>query len=386
LSEQCTGNVVPDTVQTIELDMPRRVLFFVILGVVILAAAAYWRFRASALDAARPRPAPVVAVGTPILDTLTRVAVFTGDVLPVQQASIYSRVSGNIEAMVVDIGSSVKRGQLLALIDTTLFAQNVRQTYGIWRQAEATAKNLQVTYERTKSLFDKKLGSQQELENSETALSVAKAQSDAAQANYRNAVTTLSYCRITAPFSGYITRRSLDAGAYVNNNPASQSSSLFTLMALDTVHVFVNVVERDIQILDTVSGVEVSVDGLPGQLFTGRINRIGQALDVGTRTLPVQIVIPNPKRELKPGMFATTRIILERRSGVPSVPAEVVMKDDQGAYLFTVGADSVAHKRPVTIGISERNRIELRSSIPDGERIVTDGQHLLRDGVKVRIR
>ncbi len=366
--------------------MRRRVIVITVIVAVLLIAGVVWRFRVTSQEAARPRPAPVVALGAPQPDTLTRVSAFTGDILPVQQATIYSRVSGNVEAMFVDIGSNVRRGQLLAMIDTTLYAQNVRQTYGLWRQADATAQNAKITRDRTKALFDKKLASQQDLDNSETALSVAVAQVEAAQANYRNAVTTLGYCRITAPFAGYITKRYLDPGAYVNNIPTAQTASLLTVMDIDTVRVMVNIVERDIPLLDSVSTVEVAVDGVPGRVFSGSIRRIGEALDPATRTLPVQVDIVNKDRALKPGMFATTRIILERKVNAPALPEEVVQTDDNGSFVYVVGPDSVARKRPVTTGITDRNKTEIVGGIAAGDRVVVAGQHLLRDGMTVRFK
>lgn len=362
--------------------------FYIIIGVVAvaLAALAYLRIQQNTLDASRvTRPAPIVETGAPRREHLTRELTHTGDILPIQQANIYSRVTGNIERMYVDIGTAVKQGQVLALIDTTLYTQTARQTYSQWKQMEASLENTRATLERTKALLQKNLVSKQEMDNAETAFKVAQANVDAAQAVYRNAVTQLAYCRITAPFSGYITKRMLDAGAYVNNVPTAASSTLYTLMDTDTLKIMVSVLERDVHRISGIRSALVQADAVPDSVFHGTVRRVGEAVDLATRTFPVEVDIPNHSNRLKPGMFATTRLVLEEIDSALTVPADAVLNVDEGSFVYTVSPDSLAHKHKVTLGILQNNRAQITEGIADNDRIVIVGQQLLRDGMKVRI-
>ncbi len=156
---------------------------------------------------------------------------FTGDVVPVQQASIYSKVNGNLDRIYVDIGTRVEENQLLALIDTT--EPGADGTTG-----EGNIPKRKVELDRTKELTEQNLIAKQELDNAETAMKVAKE-------NYESAVTRLGYAHIRAPFKGYITKRFLDAGASVTSN----NVNLFTLMDIDEMKILINILEKDIPLI-----------------------------------------------------------------------------------------------------------------------------------------
>src|SRR3990172_4385846 len=145
------------------------------------------------------------------------------------------------------MGEFVKQGRLLATIDSTELVQQVLQT-------SATYRNGRLNYERTKELVGQNLLATQDLDNALTAMSVSRA-------NYENAITKLSYTRITAPFQGIITRRFLDPGAVVT----SSNTTLFTLMDLDKVKVIISVPEKDVPSLEKAKLAEVTVDALPGK-------------------------------------------------------------------------------------------------------------------------
>lgn len=365
----------------------KKRFYTIISGVVILLLlSVYLRIRANANDPVRnARPIPAVQVSTTQRGSISRTISFTGDIAAIQQANIFPKVSGNLDREFVNIGDYVQESQLLALIDTTIYSQNVGQARGSYMQAEATLTNAKITYERNKSLLDQNLIAKQDLDNSETAYKVAQAQDEAAKANYKNAATQLSYCKISAPFAGFITRRYFDPGVYVAASTNAQGSTLFTLAEIQKVKIMVNVLENDVQYLGNITTADVIVDAYPNQVFKGRITRISQQFDLATRTMPVEVDLDNAQHLLKPGMFATINLVLVQKDNVLILPTQDISKDDTGSYVYTFLQDSTVRKIYVKIGISQDNRNEILAGINDADRIVTVGQDLVSNRMKVKV-
>ncbi len=316
---------------------------------------------------ARPRPDPPVKLEKPVRETLYHTLRFNGDVSAIQQADIFSKVSGNIERIFTDIGSYVRRNQLLAIIDSTELYQKVQET-------EAVFYNAQVNYDRTRQLLEQEILAKEDLDNAEATLKIARA-------NYESARTRLSYAYITSPFSGFITKRYLDEGALVSPN----NTILFTIMDLDKVKITVNVLERDISLIPEVKRAAIRVDAFPGREFTGVLSRFSQALDIATRTMAVEIEIPNGDHTLKPGMFATVTLILAEKPDVLTLPTQAIMKDNQGAFVYII--DSHVVKRvDIIAGVEQNSRTEIISGLTGDENIVTTGQQFIRAGSTARIQ
>ncbi len=333
----------------------------------------------------RGKTTPVIVEGRAVRGEIIKTESLTGDILPVQQATIYSKVGGNIEKIFVDIGDRVQGNQILALIDTTIYAQNVRQSRANYMQAEANYENTSVNFERNKKLFEQNLIAKQDLDNAKTAMDVAGAQKEAAYASYTNSLTQLSYCKIRAPFGGTITKRMLDPGAYVTSSGSSQGTDLFTLMNVNNLKSIVNVPEKYVPLLNKIQGIEVEADALPGKIFSVKLKKISDAVDLSTRTMAVEIDIENPTSVLKPGMFADITLILERKPEALILPNQVVLNDDNGNFIYKINPDSTVSKQYVQIGIQQDNRDEILSGVNDGDRIVFVGQSLIKDKMKVKI-
>jgi RND family efflux transporter MFP subunit len=327
-------------------------------------------YRAATRDVAaqsRHQNVPLVKVARPVRDTVEYTLDFSGDVIAIQQAAIYSKVSGNLEHVYVNMGTLVAGNQLLAQIDTTELAQ-------AYDQANATYVNAKLAEARAKELYEKNLGSKQDFDNADAALKVA-------QAAYETSATHLQYSRITAPFGGVVTRRYLDAGALVNSN----NSTLFDLMDIDSMKVIINILEKDIPRVMKGTKATITVDAYPGREFLGEVTRYSQAVDPGTRTMAVEIDIPNKDHSLKSGMYATVRLLIERRPDALIVPSGVVLKDNAGNYVYVVVADTARQVR-VTTGVEEATRTEILTGITDSTRVITTGQQFVRNGGPVAIQ
>lgn len=310
--------------------------------------------------------APLVKIEKPVREDVVYSLRYTGDIGAVQQANIFSKVSGNIERMYADIGTYVRRNQVLAIIDSTeLFQQ--------YEQALATYNNNKINYNRTKQLFQQNLIARQELDNAEAALKVSGA-------NFATAQTRLSYAKITAPFSGYITKRFLDRGALVQPG----SSTLYTIMDIDSVKIAVNILEKDIPAIASGKRAVIKVDAFPGREFQGSISRINQAIDITTRTLAIEIAIPNKDGALKPGMYADVKIISDRHQDALTVPTQAVMHDEKGNFLYLLD-EGKARRRDIQTGAEQNGRTEVRAGLSDSLSVITVGQQFLKDGISVRL-
>jgi membrane fusion protein (multidrug efflux system) len=369
--------------------MPKRKKLIYIVTSVIVAIfliAIIFRIVQNSAEASR-KPAMVanVILGKVKVGDIEKTESLTGDIMPIQQASIFSKVSGNLEKIYVDIGDHVADKQLLALIDTTIYSQNAKQAHANFSQAKANLENTKLNYTRNKSLFSQNLIAQQDLDNSKTAYDVALAQEESAQASYTNALTQLGYCKVTAPFSGYITKRFLDPGAYVTSSTTAASSTLYTLMDVDKLKAMVNLPENDVPLLSQVSGVKVIADALPGKVFDAKLKKISEAVDLSTRTMTVEVDIENSGKLLKPGMFATIKLILGRKSNVLLLPNNIVLNDENGNYIFVLNPDSTVSRKNVKIGFQQNNQYEILSGVDSTDNIIFVGQSLIRNGSKVKI-
>ncbi len=346
----------------------KRKYVYIIAGALVLVALVVWRI-SSGDPAADTRRAtiPVVKTENALRQTVMYNLLYTADVAAVQQASIYPKVSGTLDHVYVDMGSAVRRGQMLALIDTTELSQT-RQ------QAAATAQNARLTYRRNKDLFDQKLVAAQDLENAEATMKVAEATLDVA-------TTRLNYARITAPFSGTITKKYLDPGAVVS----ALTSTLFSLMDLDQMKIIINVLEQDIPRVTMGLEASVSVDAFPGKKFTGSVSKFAQAVDLATRTMAVEVDIPNPGHLLAPGMFATVSLNVGQKNDALTLPTQAIMKDDQGLYVYVARGDTARRAR-VGAGSEQNSRTEILSGLEGTEDVITTGQQFVRNNGPVAVQ
>ncbi len=328
---------------------------------------------------------PTVVSGNLQKGEIVKSESLTGDILPIQQANIFTKVNGNIEKIYSDIGDHVIQNQVLALIDTTIYSQSMKQSKANYMQALANLENAKLIFDRNKKLLEQNLIAKQDLDNAKTSLDVASAQKEASYAAYTNALTQLSYCKITAPFSGYITKRLFDPGTYVSASSNNQGATLFILMNVDRLKSIVNIPEKDIPLLKNINSIEVIPDALPGKIFKAELKKISQAVDINTRTMAVEIDIENPGKVLKPGMFATINLILEKKENSNFLPNQVVMNDEKGDYVYLLNPDSTAAKKYIQLGIQQDNKYEVLSGLKQSDKIVFVGQELIKDKMKVRI-
>ena len=311
-------------------------------------------------------------------------------------ANLFARASGYIDKRLVDIGDRVKDGQLLAAISVPELDHQISQNEATRVQLEETLlqaqANLglaQVTWDRDRPLVGQGWVTQQQgtidtqtLKAREAAVRLAQANVKAQEALLKMLNQQRAYRRIVAPFDGVITARNIDVGSLVQADAAS-GTFLFTIMQSDMIRTQVYVPQD--QAFDVAPGVDavVRVPELPGRTFPGKVTRIADALDPGTRTLLTEIDVPNPDGALKPWTYCTVELRVPHATPSVLVPAEAIIFDRDGLQVAVVeGGD--AHIRKVSVARDLGTQVEVRDGVKEGDVVVLNPQVDLVEGSKVK--
>ena len=327
-------------------------------------------------EAPKPAEAPVsVTLVRPKTGDIIRRISLPANVAANQQATLYSKVAGYLKTITVDKGDEVKPGQLLAEIEVPeLMADLARY------KAEAEIADLDYTRASEARQKSPDLVVQQSVD-------AARAKALMAKANLERAETLLGFCRIAAPFSGVITRRAVDPGAFVpaaTSGSAAQTAVIVTLMDFDKVRVQVAVPENEVPLIQKGLPAKVLVEELPGREFAGSITRFSQALDDATKTMLVEIDLENPKRELRPGMFAIANLGVEKHAAALLIPVEAAVVEKSGTFVFTVG-DGRARKQPVKTGFNDGTSLEILEGLSPDQPVILVGKLVLSNGQPVNV-
>jgi RND family efflux transporter MFP subunit len=196
----------------------------------------------------------------------------------------------------------------------------------------------------------------------------------------------MAYATIQSPFAGTVTGRTIDPGdmVYQASSPKGSGQPLLRVARLDVIRVKTYVPERDSVWVDAGDAATVLFDALPGRTFTGQVARLSGALDPATRTMLVEIDLPNADGRIRPGFYGQTRLALERRSGALTLPTAAVRSDATGAYVYVVGPGDVARRVGVELGLEQAGAIEIVTGLAGNERVVTGAVANLADGAAVR--
>src|SRR2546422_191153 len=320
-------------------------------------------------------PPLAVQVVQPKRGTITRNVTLPGEVKPYQQATLYAKVAGYLKTITVDKGDPVNEGTLLAEIEVPeLLADRARYIAEV-KVADLDYKRLSESQKRLPDLVVP-----QTVDN-------AKAKLDVAKASLERTETLLGFAKITAPFSGVITRRMVDPGAFIpaaTSGSAAQNAAIVTLTDFNRVRVQVAVPELETSFIATDQPVKVSADGLPGRSFDGKITRFSYALDDASKTMLAEIELPNPKLELRPGMYATVKIGIERKEDALLLPFEALVVEKAGAFVFTV-ADNKAKRTPVKIGFNDGANVEIVNGLKPDQAVILLGKRVVSDGQPVTV-
>ncbi len=346
-------------------------------------------------DTARTRVI-TVGIAPPIRADLDIRLAYTADISPYQVVHIFSRVDGYIAKLHVDKGDFVKANQLLVEIDHTDYHHAVNQAKANLlaaqakvAQQDAVLRNAKLTFDRMQTLIKDQFVSQQDLDNAQVNLDAATAAQNSLQAQVNQmevalaqSERNLTYSYIRAPFAGYVAERNLDTGAYVSSATASTSTmsrGIMSLHDINTVRVLIEIVERDIPLVQMGQKAELRAEAYPDYVFEGTVTRIVQALNRATRTMTVEVDLPNGDRRLKGGMFARVEILVGTHRQALQIPIDAVSRLEDTQYVYVV-RDGKARRIEVEVGARSGNRIEILKGLTDDEAVIISGKDLVHDG------
>lgn len=327
----------------------------------------------------KARPAPLVTTTVVTAEDVPVLVRAPIDLKPLVQADIGVKTVGVLDAVLVDRGDPVKKGQLLALVRPSDLPDQLAAAKSALAQAEASRALAKANLERGQALAPRGLVSQQELQNMSTAAASTEAQAAAAQSQLAALATRLGETRLEAPFDGVVVSRRLDPGALVGPS----SGAVLTVARVDVVRAFVAVTEREAVALRVGQPAWIELDALPNRRFQGKVERLSPTFDVLTRTLDAEVHLPNEARELRPGMYGRGEIEVGRHPGMPVVPVESVQLFDDKAFVYVVSGQ-VVKRQAVTLGEDMGSRLEVSAGLQAGDEVVVRGIDALSDGAKIR--
>lgn len=349
-------------------------------------------------EAAGRDSAPVVQVATVHRAAAGSELVLPGTIQALHESAIYARVSGYVKRWTADMGSLVKGGQTLAEIDAPELEQQVQQANAQRAQVRAALGLARADLERWRSLALDSAVTGQELDQKNAAYAAAVANVEAADANVRRLVQAREYTRVTAPFTGVVTARNIDLGSLITPAGATSAAvagggaggSMYRIAQTDTVRTYVTVPEAYATSISAGLEARVTVQGIPGRTFTGRVARTSQSLDAVSRTLLVEIDVANRDFALLPGMFAQATLTFPRVTPPLLLPSAALLIRSSGTQVVVVeqgaaGQPATLHFRPVRVGRDYGATVEIADGLSDGVTVVMNPSADLMDGGRVRV-
>ena len=388
-------------------DMARRLKRAATIAVVVLAVAfigvsldRYFKARAVARDTAATSGAapPVDVISAQAMGTVQRL-VLPGQTAAWHTSTIYARVNGYVGKWFVDIGDTVHRGQVLALIETPdLDAQlaaakaQLRAGAAQVQVRRAEAQLSRTTYERWRD-SPQGVVSEQEREEKHADYDSAAARLKAAQADealdvaHVNQYTALAqFKQVTAPFDGVITNRDIDIGNLVTAGSTSATTSLYVMTQNDPMRIFVDVPQSAAaDLADGSTQVQILSGAGPGRDYSAKLTRTSDAINSQARTLRAEIDIPNAQHQLVPGMYLKVAFALPPK-GLVQVPAAALLFRASGPQVARVGADGRLSFQNVSIARDDGGMVELASGLAPGDRLALNVSSQIADGEHVTAR
>jgi RND family efflux transporter MFP subunit len=374
--------------------------FLLLAGGLALGASRYYaQYREVMATAEQVRDfVPDVRVATVRASPHTIVVTLPATTAAFADANIYARATGYIEKRNVDIGDHVKSGDLLVQLAVPELDHQISQNEetlvqlrAALQQAEANRELARVTWHRDKPLVGQGWATQQQGTVDVQTLSAQAAAVGVAQANVaaqENLLKVLhqqkDYASVTAPFDGVITTRNVDVGSLVQGN-ATSGTFMFTTMQSQVIRVWVYVPQDAAFGLGPGVDAVVRVPEIPDRTFPGKVTRIAEALQTGTRTLLTEIDLPNPDGAVQPGTYCTVELHIPRKTPSLLVPAEATIFNKNGLQVAVVQGGT-AHIRKISVARDLGTHVEVDNGVKQGDEVILNPPVTLVEGSKVHAR
>jgi RND family efflux transporter MFP subunit len=298
------------------------------------------------------------------------------------QSPVAARASGYLKRWTTDIGSRVQKGDLLAEIETPEIDQQLSQAVAARAQTAASLALARSTMERWEALRKKDAVSQQDLDERRSAHAQAQANLASVDANIERLRQLGAFKRVTAPFAGVITRRNVDVGDLIDAGGGGSGRALFVLTQTDPLRIYVNVPQSYAQVVRAGQAVKISQPELAGRSFEGKIARTAAAIDASTRTMQVEIGLPNPDNALLPGAYVLVSLPVAAGSTLTRSTNALILRSS-GAQVAVVDQERRVHLKPVKIGRNFGQTVEVLEGVGPNDRLVQNPSDSLAENDQV---
>jgi RND family efflux transporter MFP subunit len=336
-------------------------------------------------------PPPEVTVALPVERDVTTYGEFTGRTVAVESVDVRARVQGILQKMSFKPGTEVKQGELLFVIEPTLYEARFQQAEADLVGAEARARAADEQLAITEEIFQRKAGSKADLVQKTETRDEARAAVARARADLTAAKLDLSYTHLYAPISGRIDRNYVDLGNLVG---AGEPTLLATIVREKPIFVYFSVSERDLLVHPELLGggapatgepirVQLGLGDEPGFPRTGTLDYTSNRVDPSTGTIEIRAVFPNADGRIVPGLFVRVRVPFDRGPAL-LVPDEATQADQDGRYVLVVGANDVVEQRSIQVGPTDGEMRVVSSGLTKTDRVVVIGLQRARPGAVVK--
>ena len=356
-----------------------------------------------------------VAVTRVARKPIVRQITISSELVPFQEIDVYAKESGYVKQLLVDYGTRVREGQLMAVLEIPELEMQLRQDEAAIQSAtdqvthashevnrlEAQHRVAQLQYDRLNGVATTRPGlvAQQEVDDAQgkdlaleaqveatkSALATAQSQLDVAKASQERDQVLFAYARITAPFAGVVTQRYANLGTLMQAGTSSstQALPLVRLSQDDKFRLVIPVPESYVRYIRVGDPVQVRVPSLD-KTVPGAVARFSVDVAQDTRTMHTEVDVVNPAHVLMPGLYAEATLTLERSNSALTVPVQAVNRTGASATALIVDANNMIEERPVTLGIESAGDIEILRGLQEGDRVVVSDRAGLKPGSRVK--
>ncbi len=357
------------------------VIVLVIIGLV-LGLWPRWAARNRLLAQTHADSVMTVDVISPVPEKPDLGAPLPADVQPFIEASIHARASGYLKNWFVDIGDDVTNGQVLAEIDTPELDEQIAQAKANLDQSQAALDLAKVTSDRWTELLKTASVSEQETAEKMADYAVQKANVEANEANLQRLEDLKQFDLVTAPFAGKVTGRNTDIGQLIS---AGSGPELFRLAQTNPLRVYVRVPQTLVHAIAPGQNADVIFQEMQGKVFHAQVTRSAGAVDPTTRTLQVELQLPNPKNDILAGSYAQARFTESVAPNILTISDNALIFRAQGMQLALVGDDSKVELRSIRLGRDFGNTVEVLSGLNAGDRVINNPPDSIAAGALVQV-
>jgi RND family efflux transporter MFP subunit len=356
----------------------------IVAGVVIFGLMARRGTERSLAKETAASAIPSVNVVYPAPSTLSSEIALPGNTQAFMDTPIYSRTNGYLKNWYFDIGAHVRKGQLMAQIETPEVDQQLQVAQADLKSAQANLDLANTTSARYQNLLKTNSVSKQETDVAMSDAAAKKAAVDASTANVRRLEQLQSFEKVYAPFDGIVTARNTDVGRLISAGQTTAPQELFHLAAIEKIRVYVAVPEAYSSAIKVGGKASLTLDEYPGRSFEGTIARNSNAIDQASRTLNVEVDVDNPKGELLPGSYVFVHFKVPEHAAGLMIPSNTLLFRSEGLRVGVV-RDGRVQLIPVKIGKDAGATVEIASGLGPNDAVILDPSDSLASGQEVQI-